>query len=91
MKKFFLAFSIVLSFSFSWAESDRTVANPGTDRKEAMATDGGGVKEAGNKGVCADCAKHAFDGRLFDDTVKRSDGSIINDKEGGSKAEDGTR
>ena len=91
MKKFFLAFSIVLlSFSFSWAESDRP-ANPGTDRKEAMAQDGGGTNAQGVKGVCSECAKHAFDGRLYDDTVKRSDGTTINDKEGGSKAEDATK
>jgi hypothetical protein len=74
MKKFFLAFSILLSFSFSWAESDRP-AGTGADRKEAMSQDGGGVKEAGNKGVCADCAKHAWDGRLNANTNPQPKGS----------------
>ena len=88
MKQLFLAFSILLSFSFSWA--DRS-ANPGNDPIEAMKTNGGGLNVAGHTGVCADCAKHSKNYRLFDDTVKRSDGSSTNDKEGGSKAEGATQ
>lgn len=66
MKKIFLAFSILLSFSFSWAQERSS--NPGTDPIEPMAQDGGGTNAIGVKGVCANCAKNTYNGGLFKNT-----------------------
>ena len=66
MKKFFLAFSILLSFSFSWAQE--RPANPGNDPIEAMAQDGAGTTAVGVKGVCANCLKNAWHGDRNENT-----------------------
>jgi hypothetical protein len=63
MKKYFLAFSILLSFSFSWAESDRP-ANPGTDPIEQHSQDGASANVVGAGGYCAACQKHTWNGPL---------------------------
>lgn len=91
MKKVFLAFSILLSFSFSWAQERSS--NPGNDPLEAMKQDGGGTNAAGVTGVvCANCVKNSWNGRLFDETNVRRDGaSSSSDKEGSSKAEGATK
>lgn len=100
MKKFFLAFSILLCFSFSWAEEssskpthDRT-KQTGDDKGEAMVKDGAGANATGIVD-CPRCKAHALDGRLYDNTNAsvRTDGSgtIVNDKEGNVKANDATK
>jgi hypothetical protein len=95
MKKFFLAFSILLSFSFSHAEESTAFVertkNTGTDPIEAMRQNGGGTSALGHQGVCADCKAHSKDWLLYSDTVKRSDGSLINEKEGPAKADGATK
>ncbi|MNT18478.1 hypothetical protein D3C72_1536910 [compost metagenome] len=60
MKKFFLAFSILFSFSFAWA--DIRPANPGNDPLEGMTQDGAGTNAVGVKGVCSNCLKNSWNG-----------------------------
>lgn len=63
MKKIFLAFSIVIGFSFAWAES----TNPGIDPNEALIPQGGNVSELGFK-KCTACEKNGWKGRMYDNT-----------------------
>ncbi|MFS4459020.1 hypothetical protein [Bdellovibrio sp. HCB2-146] len=64
MKKIFLAFSIVIGFSFAWAQQS---VNPGTEPNEALVPQGGNVAEMGFK-KCTACEKNKFNGRLLDNT-----------------------
>lgn len=63
MKKVFLAFSVVLGFSFAWASS----VNPGNDPNEALVPQGGNISELGFA-KCTACDKNKYNGRLFNQT-----------------------
>ena len=73
MKKFFLAFSILLSVSFSWAQE--RPSNPGADPLEPMKQDGGGTNAVGVKGVCANCVKNSWNGARDANTNPSQTGS----------------